>query len=532
MKTICTFFLLILSLIAASQNAEKYFYDLKTQTFRIADNPVGESAINSLSSLSEYWAVNRNPNVIWANQTLNPDVLGSIDDLAISTSSFSVSKYQWLSNKGIDKDILLAASPGTIFSAGSNFTESDGHIFMFATTASKGLAINYAALSENDFSMAIDSLLRIISVQNGQFTIRSIPADNSYIFCGTPNLSAYCESIQDSFLISFSSFTNINKAIYKNRNEIESFKFNENVLMDDQGNSLSLRTTIFSNSLTSLYSAAPGNGGIVIERGIYQTDWKGSDDLSYAVLQAPSSIQPVSFTLNPSANVSTNRQEGYFVIKSSNDNSFALGTINSSIATLGFDNPLGTVLSLKAGTIETNGVLMTHGLSVFDGDSDQLKSAQDAIAYFVSNNSEGTNIQIVNGSSNTNAFAGVTFIQGNISNRIATYSNNNGLSYLSDAFAFESNSPSGMVFTVNSNLNVEPGRIRFMFDSKASVTITATSISIANALLLQGITEEQMFELNPQEGTIINNTDRKKLLYNDGNEWYEIQMKPIKVQNK
>jgi len=162
-----------------------------------------------------------------------------------------------------------------------------------------------------------------------------------------------------------------------------------------------------------------------------------------------------------------------------------------------------------------------------------LKHLENALAYFISNDSRGSNIQIINESSSANAFAGVTFTQGNISNRIATYSNSNGLSNLNDAFAFESNSPSGMVFAVNSNLNVEPGSIRFMFDSKASVTITAKAISIANALLLQSITEEQMLQLDAKEGTVINNSDRKKLLYNNGKDWFEIQMKPIKIsENK
>lgn len=228
--------------------------------------------------------------------------------------------------------------------------------------------------------------------------------------------------------------------------------------MDDQGNSLSLRTTIFSNSITSLYSAALCNGGIVTERGIYQAEWKGSDDVSYAILQAPSSTQPASFALNPSANVSNNNQEGYFIIRSSDDNSFASGIINSSTAFVGFRNPTGTVLTLKADLIETSGVFSTPSLTVFNGDKDELKHIENALAYFISNDSKGSNIQIINESSSANAFAGVTFTQGNISNRIATYSNNNGLSYLKDAFAFESNSSSGMAFAVNSNLNVEPGR--------------------------------------------------------------------------
>jgi hypothetical protein len=529
MKTISTFFLLILSLVSLAQNTDKYFYDLKTKTFRIADNSVDEQgAINNVSILSEHWAVNRNLNIIGSNPTLNPDILSSSDGIAISESSYDISKYPWLSSKAIDEPLLC--SSGAIFSFGSNsFAENnEQNAFKFAIAYREGLNIDHSPISENGFLYALDSLTKNPLSQKVHFANNSTSEDNTYILFGTPNFSVYAGSIQDSSLILFSSFTNIGKAIYKNRNEIVSFKFNENMLMDNQGNSLSLRTTNFSNSITSLYSAAPGNGGIVTERGIYQTEWKGSDDVSYAILQASSPVQSASFTLNPSANVSNNNQEGYFIIKPSDDNSFVLGTINSSTALVGFRNTAGTVLTLKADVIETTGVFSTSGLTVFDSDKDKLNHTENALAYFVSNNSDGTNIQIINGSSSVNAFAGVTFTQGNISNRIATYSNSNGPSYLNDAFGFESNSPSGMVFAVNSNLNVEQGRIRFMFDSKASVTITAKSISIANALLLQGITEEEMDKFDPQEGTIINNTDRKKLLYNDGKEWFEIQMKPIR----
>ncbi|HEX7903428.1 MAG TPA: hypothetical protein VF487_06090 [Chitinophagaceae bacterium] len=521
MKTIYTFCLLILSLISAAQNTEKYFYDLKSKTFRIADNSLDEQVtINNFS----IWAVNRNLNIVGSNPTLNPDILGSTDSFAMS-KSVDASKYSWLLSNGIGQDVLSPAS--TIRSYVSNFTAGGDH----TSATYRSFMINHAGLSESNFLYEFDSLLKNTSLQKSQFAI-STSANSSYTFFGIPNIGDHAELIQDSSLILFSSFTNISKAIYTNKDEIQSFKFSENVLMDEQGNSLSLRTTNFSNSITSLYSAAPGNGGVVTERGIYQTNWNGSDNVSYAILKAGTPTEAASFTLNPSANVSNNNQESYFIIRSSDNNSFAVGTISGSNALVGFRNPAGTVLALKADEIETSGVFTTQGLTVLNGDKDQLKKTQDAIAYFVSNNSEGTNIQIINGSTSTNAFTGVTFTQGNVSNRIATYPNNNGLSYLNDAFAFESNSPSGMVFTVNSNLNVEPGRIRFLFDSKAAVTITATSLSVANALLLQGITDEQMLELNPQEGTIVNNTDRKKLLYNDGNEWYEILMKPIKVQNR
>jgi hypothetical protein len=286
-------------------------------------------------------------------------------------------------------------------------------------------------------------------------------------------------------------------------------------------------------------SAASDNGGMVIEKGIYQTEWQGFDNVSYARLNAGSAVQPVSFTLDPSANVSGTNQEGYFIIKSMNGNQFSFGTVNSSEAIIGFDKIASTTLTLRADTIESsgifvqNGILKTTALAVYNGELNQISLGNNTVAYFESSSPNGTQIQIVNQSPSRHAFAGITLTQGDVTSRIISYSNNNINSLFSGALAIESNSPDGMVFSLSSDINKIIGGIHFVFDSQETLTINANSVSIATAFILRGITENEMLAIrNPEEGTLINNNTRKSLVYYNGVEWFEVMMKPIGRKKK
>ena len=227
------------------------------------------------------------------------------------------------------------------------------------------------------------------------------------------------------------------------------------------------------------------------------------------------------------------------MIKTLNGNQFSLGTISSSHAVIGFDSLHSTVLTLRADTIESNatfllnGFLRTASLAVSDGDSKQMLMGSNTVAYFESGSSDGTEIKIVNQSSSPYSFAGLTLAQGNVVNRITSYSGNSANSYLSGTLAFESNSPEGMLFSLTTGQGRALGDVRFSFDSQESLTISSNSISIAKAIILRGMTDNDMFAIeNPVEGTIINNTTRKSLFYYKGNKWFEIMMKPLKKQKK
>jgi hypothetical protein len=135
--------------------------------------------------------------------------------------------------------------------------------------------------------------------------------------------------------------------------------------------------------------------------------------------------------------------------------------------------------------------------------------------------------------SSSTAYAALTLSQNGSLNRIISYSSNYANSSLSGAFGIETNSSNGIVFSLNSDNNKEPGSVHVLFDSKEYVTINARSVSIANAFVLRPVTDDEMFQMpNPEPGTIINNGSRKQLFYFNGKDWCQFRMKAVKAKKK
>jgi hypothetical protein len=367
--------------------------------------------------------------------------------------------------------------------------------------------------------------------------VRQTPSILSGIGSQTSSIQNLIEAMdQDSSIYRFASFRTSNQAVYVNKDEIGSFEFKDPVLISKDGGSWALNTTIFSNSITSSLSAAPGNGGSQVLRGIYQYDVKGSDDNSYLTLKAPSTNDAVSLTLIPSANVSGDNEKGFYSIKSVNGNNFSIGTLSASQGFIGFEHTDGTTIQLSAANLITsgnfshNGLFNTNSLMVSNGSLDGVKIDNNVMAGFISYDPNGGVVEINNVSSSSNAFTALALSQGTINSRVVTYSINSKV-YLPGSFSFETNSPNGMLFTIDNALNGSSA-FHYSIASKELFTISAKWTSIANALHLEPISEDQMLQLDYPDATLVNNGSRKKIMFCDGTDWYEVEMKKVQLKPK
>ena len=411
--------------------------------------------------------------------------------------------------------------------------------FLFMTTCGTTESIKFSA---SDKDLAVDqnivwgdrtSNLNLTSILPYHVTAASLNlGSQNAIYLQQEN-----PLINDSTGISFTAYGNISTPLYKGKDAVESFEFKDHVLKNDDEKLFALRTTNVTGTIFPDLSAAVGNGGTVIERAIYRTEWAGTGTLSYAVLTAPNENQAASFVLNPAGNFSGGNQHAYFGIRI-NDNIFSIGTSNDSEATIGFDLMSGTVLRLNAETIKTDANIMQDGCFqttslVVTYDSLTHTTRGNVIALFESDDANGTLLRISNGTFSQNAITGISLSQGGYINQMIAYPENSLGTAWGGSLVIETNSPRGLAFSIQGKHENDPGGVHFVFGKTESLTVTATRVSISTILELGGTTEAEMWNMkNPTPGTIINNTDRNKPMFSDGQGWFEFLLKPAKPSAK
>jgi hypothetical protein len=330
-----------------------------------------------------------------------------------------------------------------------------------------GISKLWNILNQNDSNELYENTsLHILPVDNkNNFYLGNVSSEKNI-----PESSAPIETVY------YTGYKETKEIIYKNKNEVGSFLFKDNVLTNNEGKTFPLAITFSSSSISPDISASPGNGASINYNGIYENTWAGSDKSIYARLSAPSVNKAASFMLTPSANASGDNQVGYFGIKTFSGNIFTVGTVTSSEATIGWENTIGSKLTLKADQIDIAGVSFQNGK-------------------VVSNTFEGTGALTISSYSSNQSIPSINMSIG-------------GLNFISITDK-----------SVLVNTDVEEPSSVFTLHSQSR-----------GFLPPRQTTQEILKIKNPSLGLQVFNTSRRKLWFFNGVEWEEVYSRPVTIK--
>ncbi len=333
--------------------------------------------------------------------------------------------------------------------------------------------------------------------------------------------------------------------------KLTGFEFHNPEMITSTGETFTLNSTYVSSYITSSLSAAPGNGVSIVNNATFSVLYSGSDNSTWAKLQAPSSSgTPVALTLFANANMSSNNINGAYTIDIGS-NKFSFST-DSKGGHVGFENIVGSNISIDASSITTTArysstsTVSASGLIASDNNYSIGAIPSNIQGYFQSTIGALSGVLVENQSTGINAMAAISFRQNGITNIVGTYSTNSTSAfYTPGSLVIEAANSNGIMLNTKPGNDVRYGSISFginstevgRFDESYSLLI-GTKMSTPSAILtiysttrgalLPRMTIEQMFSIsNPEEGLeLYNTTIHKKCIYTDKG-WEEINSRPL-----